>query len=67
MDNEETIEQRISSLNIDLNDLSSKIYQHVNIIYSTITPLDENINNNHIDLKNDPSNCIKSLRYEMRI
>ena len=55
---DDTIEQRISSLKLDLNDLGKKILQHINVIHSSI-------DNSNIDLKNDPRNCIRSLRYDI--
>ena len=55
---DDTIEQRISSLKLDLNDLGKKILQHINVIHSSI-------DNSNIDLKNDPRNCIRRLRYDI--
>lgn len=56
---EDTIDQRISSLKIDLDDLGAKIVKHIEAVHSSSLP------SFNVDLKDDPTNCIKSLRYDI--
>lgn len=58
MEVDDTIDQRISSLKLDLKDLGKKILQHINVVHSSV-------DGSNIDLKNDPRNCIRSLRYDI--
>ena len=56
---EDTIEQRIAALKSDLDDLGGKIVQHIKTVHSSVA------NNSGINLKNDPRNCIRSLRFDI--
>ena len=56
---EDTIDQRISALKIDLDDLGGRIVKHIEAVNSSSLP------SFNIDLKDDPRNCIKSLRYDI--